>query len=735
MNLVIVESPTKAKTIRHFLDRTYTVKSSFGHVRDLPGKSLGVDVEHDFAPKYVVSKKVKPVVDELKSAVKHAKTVILATDEDREGEAIAWHLAQALGLNEIKNQKSKIKNVERIVFHEITRSAIEEALKNPRDINMQLVDAQQARRILDRLVGYKLSPFLWRKVAAGLSAGRVQSVAVRIITEREREIESFAPREYWTIEAKLRKHGAPVSESFAATLTKRDQEALDKFAIHDETAAKHIIADLPHAGWQVAGVEKKQIKRTPPPPFTTSTLQQAAGQRLHMSARETMRTAQGLYEGVTLGPEGEVGLITYMRTDSVNLSNEFLAAAHATIGRAFGPDYQLSAARRYRTKSKGAQEAHEAIRPTDPNRDPNAIKQYLTPRQWRLYQLIWLRALATQMPEARFDATTVDIAAQGNTHAWSFRANGSVLTFDGFLKLWPVSTTDTLLPALAAGDKLDADEITPSQHFTVPPPRYTEATLIKTLEENGIGRPSTYAPTISTIQDRGYVEKDEQKYLRPTPMGKIVNDLLVEHFPVIVDIQFTARMENELDEIATGTREWVPVIREFYGPFAANLNEKYQTISRAAVAENVREALTSAVPGANGTNSALDAPPCEKCGKPMVVKIGRFGPFLACSGFPECRNTKTLAKSLGISCPQCAKGNLVAKRTKTKKTFYACDRYPECAFALWDKPTGEQCPTCGSLLVEKRGKKIACSNKECRYVKPQSEQPEPNPEQNKEKPA
>ncbi|MBI2624261.1 type I DNA topoisomerase [Candidatus Parcubacteria bacterium] len=725
MNLVIVESPTKAKTIKHFLGREFTVKSSFGHVRDLPQKSLGVDVEHDFAPKYVISKKVKPAVDELKAAAQRAKTIILATDEDREGEAIAWHLVQALGLNEVKNQKSKIKNnverVERIVFHEITKGAIEEALKNPRSINMQLVDAQQARRVLDRLVGYKLSPFLWRKVAAGLSAGRVQSAAVRLIAEREREIGEFKPQEYWSVEALLRKDDAPKTEAFTATMARRDGENLDKFAVPNETEAKAIVTDLTRANWKVTAVEKKELRRTPPPPFTTSTLQQAAGQRLRLAARETMRAAQELYEGVKLGAEGEVGLITYMRTDAVSLSREFLAAAHAAIGRRFGPHYQLAQPRVYKTKSKGAQEAHEAIRPTDPNRDPDRIKQFLTPRQYRLYRLIWQRALASQMPAAIFDATTADIDANGVSHRWTFRASGSVLKFDGFMRVWILASKDVLLPTLAVNDLLTLEELSPNQHFTVPPPRFTEATLVKTLETNGIGRPSTYAPIISTIQDRGYVERDAERYLRPTQMGTLVNDLLVEHFPRVVDIQFTAHMEDELDQIAEGKMPWVPVIREFYGPFKENLDEKYQTISKAKIAERIQTFAN----GANGADGAPAEPQvCEKCGKPMIVKIGRFGPFLACSGFPECRNAKTLAKSLDIKCPKCGTGNLVTKRTKTKKTFYACDRYPECDFALWDKPTGEQCPQCGSLLVEKRGKKIACSNKDCNYAKSQSNKTE-----------
>ncbi|MBI3304930.1 type I DNA topoisomerase [Candidatus Parcubacteria bacterium] len=734
MNLVIVESPTKAKTIKHFLGRQYSVKSSYGHIRDLPQKSLGVDTENDFKPKYVVSKKVKPTVDELKAAAERAKTVILATDEDREGEAIAWHLTQALGLADSKlppapsppagrtglrragkTQNSKLPDVQRIVFHEITRSAIEEALKNPRDINMQLVDAQQARRILDRLVGYKLSPFLWRKVASGLSAGRVQSVAVRLVVEREREIEKFQKQEYWSVEATLRKENAPPKEAFVASLTKQDGNTLDKFALPNADAAQAVAVDLVGARWQVAEVERKEVRRTPPPPFTTSTLQQAASSRLHISARETMRLAQQLYEGIRLGDDGEVGLITYMRTDSTNLSQEFLGAARATIDRRFGHAYELPQPRRYRTKSKNAQEAHEAIRPTDPNRDPDAIKQYLAPRQYRLYQLIWQRALATQMAAAVFDATALEAEARGKAHAWIFRASGSVLMFDGFLKIWPLSSKDVLLPPLAKDDPLTTDDISPQQHFTAPPPRYSEATLVKALEEHGIGRPSTYAPTISTIQDRGYVERDEQKQLRPTQIGMLVNDLLVEHFPKIVDIQFTAKMEDELDQIAEGKMPWVPVIREFYGPFKENLDEKYQTISKSKIAEHIQTFANGT--GANGAPAEPQV--CEKCGKSMVVKIGRFGPFLACSGFPECRNTKPLGKSLDVKCPKCEKGNLVIKRTKTKKTFYACDQYPNCDFALWDKPTGEKCPTCGSLLVEKRGKKIACSNKDCNYAKSQ----------------
>lgn len=674
-NLVIVESPTKARTLAGFLGSDFKIESSYGHIRDLPKSKLGVDVENNFEPQYVIPTKARKRVNFLKKESEEAEKIILAADEDREGEAIAWHLVQALGLNEIKNQNEKIKNVERIVFHEITKRAIEEALKNPRDIDIKRVNAQQARRILDRLVGYSLSPFLWKKVIRGLSAGRVQSVAVRLVVEREREIQAFKPQEYWSIEAELYPEGRE-KEKFSARLHKIDGKVLEKFAIKNETEAKKITGELKNAEWRVGNVEKKAVAKKPLAPFTTSTLQQEAFRRLGFSARQTMRLAQQLYEGIELGSEGSVGLITYMRTDSLNLSADAVSEARRFIKEVFGASYLPPSARSFKTQTKGAQEAHEAIRPTNPALAPESVKKFLDRGQWRLYDLVWRRFTATQMSEALFDSTTVDIRANPhpptpNRPTYTFRSSGQVLKFDGFLKVWPTKTEDISLPALTKDEKLALEKLMPLQHFTEPPPRYSEASLIKALEELGIGRPSTYAPTMSTIQERNYVEKDEAKRLKPTEIGMTVNDLLVEHFPEIVDLQFTAKMEEELDEIAEGKREWQPVIREFYEPFSKHLTEKYETVEKRHLEEETNEV-------------------CEKCGKPMVIKYGRFGKFLACSGFPECKNAKPLSKEppkpTGIKCPECGQGEIVERWTRKKRLFFGCSRYPECKYATWTDP-------------------------------------------------
>lgn len=662
--LIIVESPAKGRTIARFLGGDFIVESSFGHIRDLPRSKLGVDVEHDFEPQYVVPKKSQPTVKRLKAEARKAAVVILAADEDREGEAIAWHLVQALGLNAKQAPSSKLQapKTERIVFHEITKRAIEEALRNPREIDMKRVDAQQARRILDRLVGYKLSPFLWKKVYRGLSAGRVQSVAVRLIVEREREIQNFKPQEYWGIEALLQKLD---DQKFNAVLTKISDEILDKFATKNSTEAEKILKDLEGADWSVSNVEKRAVSRNPLPPFTTSTLQQEAFRRLGFSAKQTMMLAQQLYEGVELS-EGPAGLISYMRTDSLNLSEESLKAATEFIKNGWGENYTLPFPRRFKTKTRGAQEAHEAIRPTDPGRTPDSVEQFLDRRQLKLYNLIWRRFIATQMPSAIFDATTVDVAAT----SYIFRATGQIMKFDGFLKVYPMKFSELTLPELAPQEKLELVELKPHQHFTEPPPRFTEASLVKTLEKHGIGRPSTYAPIISTVQDRGYVERHERKFLKPTEVGFIVNDMLVEHFPEVVDVQFTAKMEEELDEIARGEKEWKPVIREFYEPFSKHLSEKYEEVEKHAVAETTQEI-------------------CEKCGKPMVVRLGRFGKFIACSGFPECKNTKTIKtepETIGMKCPKCSGGEIIIRRTRRGKIFYGCSRYPQCDYASWTDP-------------------------------------------------
>ncbi len=667
MKLVIVESPTKQKTIQKFLGKDFKVESSFGHVRDLPKSKLGVDTDNNFEPKYVIPPKSRKVINSLKK--EKADEVVLATDEDREGEAIAWHLAQVL----------ELKNPKRIVFHEITKEAIDKAFKSPREIDMNLVNAQQARRVLDRIVGYKLSPFLWKKVARGLSAGRVQSVAVRLISEREREIEAFKPEEYWKITALLKKE-----KEFEALLIKKEDENIPKLGIKTQKETKEILEDLEGAEYTVEKVESKETKRNPFPPFTTSTLQQDAWHKLRFPARKTMSTAQRLYEK---------GYISYHRTDSLNLSQISLNTAKKYITETYGEKYWKF--RKFKAKGK-AQEAHEAIRPTFPKKTPEQLK--LEKDQAKLYQLIWQRFMASQMSPALFDSKKADIKAK----EYTFRATGQILKFDGFLKVYPLNFKESEIPDLKEKDKPDLIKITPSQHFTQPPPRYTEASLIKTLEENGIGRPSTYAPILSTIQQRNYAEKEKGR-LSPTEIGLVVNDLLVEHFPKIVDIQFTAKMEQELDKVAEGERKWKKTIEEFYPPFNKNLEEKYEEVSKKDIAEKPTDKK------------------CPKCGSPLIEKLGKYGRFYACSNFPECKYTESLEENnLDVDCPKCQKGKLTEKRTKKGKIFYGCDRYPDCDFALWDKPTGEKCPQCGSLLTEK-GKRVKCSNKDCQFKKSVSE--------------
>jgi DNA topoisomerase I len=672
-SLVIVESPTKAKTIQKFLGSDFVIKSSFGHVRDLPKRELGVDVENKFQPKYVIPTKAKKVVLELKKESAKADITILATDEDREGESIAWHLQEAL----------KLKNPERIVFHEITKTAIENALKNPRHIDMNLVDAQQARRILDRIVGYKISPFLWKKIAKGLSAGRVQSVAVRLVVEKEKEIEKFTPQEYWSLEALLKKE----NNEFLTSLIKKDGKSIDKLEIKNKEEADKILKDLNNSEYIVDSVEKKETKRHPAPPFTTSTLQQAAWQRFKFSAKMTMALAQKLYEE---------GNITYHRTDSLNLSETSLSAAKDFITEKYGKNYWAGKSVKYVTKSKGAQEAHESIRPAYADRAPESLKD-LDSRQLKLYTLIWQRFIACQMSPALFDSVSADIKAK----EYTFRANGQTLKFEGFLKVYPTKFEQKDLPDLEKNDKLDLVKLEPAQHFTEPPARYNEASLIKTLEKFGIGRPSTYAPTLSTIQTRNYIEKNEQKRFKPTEMGTIVTDVLVKNFPEIVDIDFTAKMEKELDEVAEGKDTWSKTIKDFYTPFAKNLEEKYKDVPK----ENF---ITE-------TDKI-----CPKCGAPMIERMGRFGRFYACSKFPECKHTESVnAKNndLKIKCPKCKEGDIIFRKTKRGKIFYGCSQYPKCDFALWDKPVNEFCPKCNSILVEKGKDKIKCSNKECDFAK------------------
>jgi len=672
-SLVIVESPTKARTIQKFLGNDFIIKSSFGHVRDLPKRELGVDVENGFEPKYVIPTKAKKVVAELKKESAKADNTILATDEDREGESIAWHLQEAL----------KLKNPQRIVFHEITKTAIDKALESPRGVDMNLVDAQQARRILDRIVGYKISPFLWKKVAKGLSAGRVQSVAVRLVVDREREIEKFVPQEYWSVEALLSKE----KKEFLASLIKKDGEVIDKLAVKNKSEADKILQDLNGANYVVDAVEKKETKRYPAPPFTTSTLQQAAWQRFKFSAKMTMSLAQRLYEE---------GNITYHRTDSLNLSEASLISAKEFITQKYGQSYWAGKVVKYVTKSKGAQEAHEAIRPAYADKTPESLSG-LDSRQLKLYTLIWQRFIACQMAPALFNSVSADIKAA----EYTFRANGQTSKFDGFLKVYLTKFEETELPDLEKNDKLDLLKLNSAQHFTEPPARYTEASLIKTLEKHGVGRPSTYAPTLSTIQDRNYVAKNDQKRFFPSEMGTIVNDVLVKNFPEIVDIDFTAKMEKELDEVAEGKDTWQKTCKDFYKPFAKNLEEKYKEVVKSDLTKKTDKV-------------------CPKCSSPLVERLGRFGRFYACSKFPECKHTESVEgdpDTLNIACPKCKEGKITGKRTKKGKTFYGCNRFPKCDFALWDKPVNEFCPKCDSILIQKSKNKIKCSNKECDYAK------------------
>ncbi|OGH87513.1 MAG: DNA topoisomerase I [Candidatus Magasanikbacteria bacterium RIFOXYC2_FULL_42_28] len=682
--LVIVESPTKAKTITKFLGDGFVIKSSFGHVRDLPKNEMGVDIEHNFEPRYVVSRLKSKVAKELKDAAKKCNKILFATDSDREGEAISWHLANILGVEPT--------DAERIVFHEITKTAIEEALKHPQPLNMPLVNAQQARRILDRLVGYELSPFLWRKVTKGLSAGRVQSVAVRLIVEREREILAFKSEEYWSIEAIF---SNDKKEAFNAKLLSLPDEKLEKMSITGEKRAQEIVTDLKGATYQVASVETKKSKRAPAPPFTTSTLQQDANGRLGFSAKQTMRLAQQLYEGVELGSEGSVGLITYMRTDSVNLAEKFLTEAHALIGADYGAKYQMEKPRFYTNRSKNAQEAHEAIRPTDVARTPEIVKNFLDNNQYRLYDLIWRRAVATQMQNAILSNLAVDVVSNNK---YTFHATGTTIDFDGFLKLYPERTKENILPRLEEKEVVNLDELKPEQHFTEPPARYSDATLVKVLELHGIGRPSTFAPTIATIEDRGYVERDPNKKLAPKEIAFLVNDLLVKHFPNIVDLEFTAKMENEFDEVAHGKKEWQPLIADFYGPFKANLTIKDEELKKSDI---------GAVPTGE---------PCPECAKPLVRRMGRFGAFTACSGYPDCKyilKVKVPEIKIDIHCPKCADGEMLERRSRFGKIFYSCNKYPDCKFALWNKPNGDKCPSCQGLLSVTPAGKIKCENKEC----------------------
>lgn len=660
MNLVIVESPAKGRTIERFLGEGYKVAASLGHVRDLPDKELGVDTEHNFAPHYQIKPTARKTVVRLKELAKSASAVFLATDYDREGEAIAWHTVQALGLDELKTKNSELK-IQRITFHEITKNAIVEAVKNPRSIDMDLVDAQQARRVADRLVGYKLSPFLWRKVFQGLSAGRVQSVAVRLIVDREREIQNFKPQEYWTITGNFQAQPARhKNENFNAELIEYQGKRIDKLDIKTQQDADKIVKELSVNSLRliVNSCETAQQFRWPFPPYTTSTLQQDANRRLGFSAKKTMRFAQDLYEH---------GLITYMRTDSTSVAWVALDAARKLIEKDFGSTYLPEKPRVYKTKALAAQEAHEAVRPTYIER--KQIEGKWSADHKKLYDLIWRRLVACQMNPVKLTVKTIDIKA-GNPPVGGFRVAGQVITFDGWLKVYPIEIKENKLPTLKPATLLTLNLLTPNQHFTEPPDRYSEATLVKALEQHGIGRPSTYAPIISTIQDRGYT-RVERRFFYPEQVGFIVTDLLKGHFPDVVDIGFTAMLEAELDLIAEGKKSWQEVIKTFYEPFAATLAQKEKTVAKSDLAAQIKEGAGLA---------------CLKCGKPMVVKVSRFGRFLACSGYPACKNTKQLVGRTGVVCPECKQGELVSRRTKKGKTFWGCERYPECKYATWQYP-------------------------------------------------
>ncbi|HOS12449.1 MAG TPA: type I DNA topoisomerase [Candidatus Pacearchaeota archaeon] len=650
--LIIVESPTKANTIKKFLGKDKNVLSSYGHIRDLPKSKIGIDIDNDFEISYVIPTKARKNFNLLKKEAEKSDITYIATDPDREGEAIAWHLVEALNLKKYK----------RISFHEITKTAIENALSHPGEININLVNAQQARRALDRIVGYKLSPFLWKKIMRGLSAGRVQSVALKLIVDREKEIKDFKPEEYWSITVILKK-----DKEIEAILK------VPKMSIKTKKDADKITKELEKSLYSIKSIEKKQIKRSPLPPLITSTLQQEAAKKFGYSSKKTMGLAQKLYEE---------GLITYHRTDSLNLSNEALKMAEDYIIKEFGENYYQH--RIFKTK-KRAQEAHEAIRPTSTEKKDNS----------KIYNLIFNRFIASQMAQAIFDSVKVEIETNNGK---LLQSNGSTLKFDGFLKVYPMKFEEKELPQLSKGDKLNLVKVNPQQHFTQPPARYNEAGLIKALEENEIGRPSTYAPIISTIQMRNYVEKNKEGRFEPTEIGTSVNEILSTHFPEIVDIKFTAKLENNLDDVAMGKEDWKELLRKFYIPFNKNLEEKYNDVEK----QTPEPVMTDEI--------------CPKCGKQMMIKTGRFGKFLACSGFPDCKSTKTIndeTKKTGVKCPQCDQAELVMKKTKRGKIFYGCPNWPDCNFALWDKPTGNFCPKCNSLMVEKNGKE-KCSNKNCK---------------------
>jgi DNA topoisomerase-1 len=672
-SLVIVESPAKAKTIGKYLGKKYIVKASMGHVRDLPKSQMGVDVTSDFNPKYITIRGKGNVLKDLKDAAKKVKRIFLAADPDREGEAIAWHLAHSLNVD----PSSKC----RVVFNEITKDAIKEAFKQPRSINMDLVDAQQARRILDRLVGYNISPILWKKVKKGLSAGRVQSVAVKLIMDRENEIKAFIPEEYWSITAQLDKKKTSFEAKFYGVKGK-------KAALPNEEEVNKILAQVKNKPFVVQSVQKKERKKNPAVPFITSSLQQEAARKLNFRAAKTMMLAQQLYEGVDLGKEGTTGLITYMRTDSTRISETAKKEAAEYINEKFGDAYLSKGGAQQGKKNQNAQDAHEAVRPTSVYHDPTSIKSHLSRDQLRLYRLIWERFIASQMAPAVLDTMTVDFDVNGIT----FRSTGSKVKFPGFMKVYIEGNDDgntdedKFLPPLEEGETVKLTDLEPKQHFTQPPPRYSEARLVKTLEELGIGRPSTYAPTLETIQKRGYVALEDKRFV-PTELGEIVIQQMIEFFPEILDTTFTAGMEDHLDYIEEGKENWVNILHDFYTGFEKRVNVAAEEMKEVEIEDEIADEN------------------CEKCGRHLVYKLGRYGKFLACSGFPDCRNTKPIMKEIGVSCPKCEKGQIVERKSKKRRIFYGCNQYPECEFVSWDKPNVRPCPKCSQMLVEKKSKK------------------------------
>ncbi len=689
-NLVIVESPAKAKTIKKYLGDGFEVVASMGHIRDLPKSKLGVDTENNFQPQYENIAGKEDLVKSLKSKAKKSEKVYLATDPDREGEAISWHLANMLGLD--------LEDRNRVTFNEITKTGIQTGMQNLKTIDINLVNAQQARRILDRIVGYKISPFLWKKVRKGLSAGRVQSVAVKLLVDREDEIKAFKTEEYWSVDASLKTQGH--AKQFPAKLASKNGKKLE---IKNEEQARRILEELEGHQYIVGNVKTGVRKKSPAPPFTTSTLQQEASRKLGFQARRTMKAAQELYEGIELEGLGATGLITYMRTDSLRISDEARGDAIRFIGERYGKDYLPPSPRIYKAKSKAnTQDAHEAVRPTDPSLEPKAVKASLTSDQYKLYKLIWERFIASQMANALYDTVAADIEAG----AYTFKASGFTVKFSGFTVLYEESKDEeeegsTALPPLTQGETLSLLSIEPNQHFTQPPARFTEASLIKMLEENGIGRPSTYAPTITTIMQRGYVERDGRS-LKPTVLGEVTTRLMQEQFTNIVNADFTARMEQNLDEVEDGKNDWVNTLASFYQDFEKTLKTAEQNMEGKRV--KIPDEETDQI--------------CDLCGKPMVIKLGRFGKFLACSGFPDCKNTKKLVQATGGICPLCG-GKVVSKRSKTGKTFFGCENYPTCTFASWDTPIAEQCPKCGSTLFKTNGRwrKVHCLKPDCGYEK------------------